>query len=124
MKNVSNEILLQLQQRGFEIHNSFAYYAQGSISNYLKIHIDGPYEMTSLIDEKLHKAYHIHIESASEPGYIEVDCQMKKDIYIREDKLTEWLISQGILTHEERQARLEKLRKRRCKKCQSAHTKS
>ena len=122
MKNVSNEILLQLRQRGFEIHDSHAYYAQGSISNYLKVRITGPYKMTSVIDEELHNAYSIYFESGSEPGYIEVDCQTKKDFYVREDKLVEWLISQGILTDNERQERLNDLRKRRCAKCPQTRT--
>lgn len=114
MKNAPKEIITELQMRGFKINERYADYGTGSISNFFKVRIYAPRQMTSIIDEKLHNAYYVEIEQHSEPGYIECDSHTAKQIYIREDKLVEWLISKNILTHEEHQERIEALRKRRC----------
>lgn len=73
MKGTPYPIMRQLQMRNFKIHERFAEWGTGSISNYRKVKVHAPRMMTSLQDDKQHRAYSVEVETHREPGYIEVD---------------------------------------------------
>lgn len=66
--------------RNFKIHERFAEWGTGSISNYCKVKVHAPTMKTSLQDDKQHRAYYVEIETHREPGYIEVDNSMLEKI--------------------------------------------
>ena len=116
MKGTPYPIMHQLQMRNFEIHEHFAEWGTGSISNYRKVKVYAPTMMTSLQDNKQHRAYYVEIEIHHAPGYIECDTHTEKQIYIREDKLVEFFIANEIFTKEEFNQKMEERRRRL--KCQ------
>ena len=116
MKGTPYPIMHQLQMRNFEIHEHFAEWGTGSISNYRKVIVYAPKMMTSLQDDKQHRAYCVDVEIHREPGYIECDAHIEKQIYIREDKLVEFFIANEIFTKEEFNQKMEE--RRRKLKCQ------
>lgn len=107
MKGTPYPIMRQLQMRNFKIHERFAEWGTGSISNYRKVKVYAPRMMTSLQDDKQHRAYYVEVETHREPGYIEVDLHSLRQFYVREDELVEFFIANEIFTKEERRRRLK-----------------
>lgn len=116
MKGTPYPIMCQLQMRNFKIHERFAEWGTGSISNYRKVKVHAPTMKTSLQDDKQHRAYYVEVEIHREPGYVEVDLHSLRQFYVREDKLVEFFITNEIFTKEEFNQKIEERRRRL--KCQ------